>query len=269
MSSQVVLEICLESIDRAVAAERGGAHRVELCSDLPSGGITPSAGLIEAARNHLRIPIHVLIRPRAGDFLYSGREFEVMERDIRMAKKMGVDGIVLGILDENSRIDIARTGKLVDLARPLPVTFHRAFDLCQDRDAGLEAVIQTGAARLLTSAGHARATDGIAAIAHLVRTAGDRLVVMPGGGVNVDNFQLILRETGAREIHGSLGSSAAATERPVLSGVNPIASRDSSSEFEARVRMIRDTLDALSLDSTTTSTTPGQRRLPTPMPIEN
>jgi copper homeostasis protein len=265
MSIQVVLEICLESIDRAVAAERGGAHRIELCSDLSCGGITPSAGLIEAARHHLRLPVHVLIRPRAGDFRYSGHEFDVMERDIRMAKNMGMDGIVLGILDENSRVDVPRTRRLVDLARPLPVTFHRAFDFCQDMDSGLEAVVQTGAARILTSAGHVRVADGINTIAHLVRVAGDRIVVMPGGGVNVDNLQLILQQTCAREIHASLGLPVTATKHAALSGVNSGTSHDSSSEFEAKVRKIRGTLDALSFASTERA----RHRLPTPTPTEN
>jgi copper homeostasis protein len=245
MQNSLVLEVCVESIDHAVAAERGGAHRIELCSDLASGGITPSAGLIEASRHHLRLPIHLLIRPRAGDFLYSDYEFEIMERDIHIAKHLRMDGIVLGLLDENERVDVPRTRTLVDLARPLPVTFHRAFDECQDRDACLEAVIQTGAARILTSAGQARARDGITALAHLVRAARDRIVVMPGGGVDVDNVQLILRQTAAREIHTSLGLSAAATNH--ASRLSGVAGGDSS-EFEGRVRKVSEMLEAISLD---------------------
>ena len=249
MQNSLVLEVCVESIDHAVAAERGGAHRIELCSELASGGITPRAGLMEAARHHLRLPVHVLIRPRAGDFLYSEYEFEIMERDIHMARQLGIDGIVLGMLDENGRVDITRTRKLVNLARPLPVTFHRAFDECQDMDACLEAVIQTGAARILTSAGQARASDGIAALAHLIRVAGDRIVVMPGGGVDVDNVHLILRRTAAREIHTSLGLSAAATNHASgLSGEVSGAGGGNSSEFESRVRKVSELLEAISLD---------------------
>jgi copper homeostasis protein len=249
MQNSLALEVCVESIDHAVAAERGGAHRIELCSDLASGGITPSAGLIEAARQHVRLPIHLLIRPRAGDFRYSDYEFEIIERDIRSAKLLRMDGIVLGLLDEDGRVDIGRTSKLVDQARPLPVTFHRAFDLCQDLDASLEAVIHTGAARILTSAGEARVTDAIPALAHLVRAAGDRVVVMPGGGVDVGNIHHILRQTAAREIHTSLGLSAAATDHALgLSGEATAVTGDGSSEFEGRVRKVREILEAISPD---------------------
>lgn len=234
MPSRVVLEICVESTDRAIAAERGGAHRIELCGDLSCGGITPNAGLIEATRKQLRIPIHVLIRPRAGDFYYSSTEFEIMQRDIRAAKELRVDGIVLGILNEEEQVDISRARKLVELARPLPVTFHRAFDLCRYKDgnACLEAVIQTGAARILTSAGQDRVVDGVARIANLVRAAGNRIAIMPGGGVNAENVQQILQQTSAPEIHASLGSADA-------------TSNTSAHEFEGRVRTVRDILEAM------------------------
>lgn len=234
MPSRVVLEICVESTDRAIAAERGGADRIELCSDLSCGGITPSAELIEATRQQVRIPIHVLIRSRVGDFCYTSAEFEVMARDIRAAKNLRVDGIVLGILDSKGQIDISRTRKLVELARPLPVTFHRAFDLChdEDRNACLEAVIQTGAARILTSAGKDRVIDGVAQVANLVRAAGERIAIMPGGGVNAGNVQQILKHTGAREIHASLGSADA-------------TSNTSAHEFARRVRTVRDILEAM------------------------
>lgn len=249
MQNKLALEVCVGSIGHAVAAERGGAHRIELCSDLASGGITPSAGLIEAARQHVRLPIHLLIRPRAGDFFYSDDEFEIMEREIRSAKRWRMDGIVLGVLHEDGRVDIERTSKLVDQARPLPVTFHRAFDLCQDLDAGLEAVIHTGAARILTSAGEARVMDAIPVLAHLVRVAADRVVVMPGGGVDVDNVHHIVRKTAAREIHTSLGLSALATDHASgLSGENAAVTGGDPSEFEGRVRKVRETLEAISLD---------------------
>jgi copper homeostasis protein len=234
MPSRVVLEICVESTERAIAAERGGAHRIELCSDLSCGGITPGAELIEATRQQVRITIHVLIRPRAGDFCYSSSEFEIMARDIRAAKDLRVDGIVLGILDPKGRIDISRTRKLVELARPFPVTFHRAFDFCRDIDtnACLEAVIQAGAARILTSAGQDRVVDGVTQIANLVRAAGDRIAIMPGGGVNAENVQQILQQTGAPEIHASLGSADATRNT-------------SAHEFEGRVRRVRDILEAM------------------------
>ena len=208
MSSPSVLEICVESVDHAVAAERGGAHRIELCSDLSSGGITPSVGLMQTARRHVNIPIHVLIRPRAGDFCYSDRELEIMRDDILAAKQMGMDGLVLGILDENNRIDVKRARMLVEFAHPLPVTFHRAFDHAKNRSAALEDVIQTGARRILTSGGELRATDALSVLAHLAHAAASRILIMPCGGINSTNIVRIVRATLAREIHTSVGLSS-------------------------------------------------------------
>src|SRR5882724_341691 len=168
MQNGIVLEVCVESIDHAIAAERGGAHRIELCNDLTSEGITPSAGLMATARRHLKIPIYAMVRPRAGDFFYSEREVEVMERDIRTAKELGMDGVVLGLLDQQQLIDVPRTRHLVELAHPLPVTFHRAFDLCPDWELALEAIIQTGARRILTSGGKNQATDGLLRLKDIV-----------------------------------------------------------------------------------------------------
>lgn len=240
MQNGYVLEICVESVDRAIAAERGGAHRIELCSDLSSGGITPSAGLMQVARQSLRIPIHILIRPRAGDFVYSDLEFEVMQRDIDTAKQLGMDGVVLGLLDGNSRVDVNRTARLVKAAHPLPVTFHRAFDLCRDMSSALEAVIQTGSARVLTSGGKARAMEGLAPLSHLVGEAGSRIVVMPGGGIAAEDVTRVLRQTSAREIHTSLRAQSVAPDKAKADG----ASRES--EFEARVRKVRELLECLS-----------------------
>ncbi|MGA8299636.1 MAG: copper homeostasis protein CutC [Terriglobales bacterium] len=200
----VVLEICVTSVEFAMAAERGGADRIELCSDLDCGGVTPSLALMKAARERLRIPIHVLIRPRAGDFVYSPREFFAMRGAIQRAHELRMDGIVVGILDREFRVDVARTRELVELAHPLPVTFHRAFDETDCSGASLEAVIETGATRLLTSGGCAKATDGLSAIARLVKAAGERLSVMPGGGITPANVVCVMRTTGAWEVHGSL-----------------------------------------------------------------
>lgn len=202
-AKSVLLEICATSLDLAIAAQRAGAHRIELCSDLASGGITPSAGLMETAREHLHIPIHVLIRPRPGSFFYSAHEFQIMRSDIQNAKRAGMDGVVLGLLNRKSRVDVARTRELVELAYPLPVTFHRAFDETQCWQESLEAVIQTGARRLLTSGCRRRAVDGLGALAGLVQQAGDRIVVMPGGGITPAYFLRVVRATSAREIHAS------------------------------------------------------------------
>jgi copper homeostasis protein len=207
MPNRFTLEICVESLDHAVAAERGGAHRLELCSDLSSGGITPSAGFTQTVRRHLRIPIHVLIRPRPGDFCYSDHELEIMRNDILAAKQLGMDGIVLGILHENGSIDLERTKSLVALARPLPVTFHRAFDASENLETSLEDVIQTGASRILTSGGQPRAMDALPVLARLVQRAKGRILLMPGGGINSENVAHIVRATQAKEVHSSAGTS--------------------------------------------------------------
>ncbi len=207
MVNRFVLEICVQSVDHALAAERAGAQRIELCCDLPSGGITPSAGLMQTARRHLRIPIHVLIRPRPGDFSYSASELEVMRNDIVAAKHFGMDGIVLGILQPNLQVDVERTKELVKLAHPLPVTFHRAFDEAENLETAVEEVIRTGASRILTSGAKARATDAVSTLTRLVQAAGNRIIVMPCGGINSENIVTVVRQTQAQEIHTSAGTS--------------------------------------------------------------
>jgi copper homeostasis protein len=207
MPNRFVLEICVESVEHAIAAERGGAQRIELCSDLSSGGITPSAGLMQTVRRHVRAPIHVLIRPRAGEFCYSDHELEIMRDDIHAAKQFGMDGVVLGILHKNTRVDIERTKALVELARPLPVTFHRAFDASGDLETSLEEVIRTGASRILTSGGKPRAADALSTLARLVQAARGRILLMPCGGIDSENVVSIVRTTLAQEFHSSLGAS--------------------------------------------------------------
>jgi copper homeostasis protein len=211
MPSHFVLEICVESVDHALAAERGGAHRIELCSDLSSGGITPSAGLMKVMRKRIGLPVFVLIRPRRGDFVYSKPEFEIMSEDIQTARKLGMDGIVLGLLNARGEVDVARTRKLVELAHPLPVTFHHAFDVARDLQRSLEAVIKTGAKRILTSGGKPCAADNLSGLARLVTSSSGRITIMPGGGINARNVTRVSRQTLAREIHTSLGTSLAAS----------------------------------------------------------
>lgn len=207
MPNRLVLEICVESVDHAVAAERGGAQRIELCTDLSSGGTTPSVTLMQTARRQVRIPIHVLIRPRPGNFCYSDEELEIMRNDIRRAKHLGMDGVVLGILRENRRVDIERTKALIELAHPLSVTFHRAFDASDALETSLEEVVQTGASRILTSAGRPRATDGLETLTRLVEVARERILIMPCGGINADNVVHIVKTTSAQEVHSSAGTS--------------------------------------------------------------
>jgi copper homeostasis protein len=198
---KVKLEVCVDSVDSAIAAQAGGAARVELCDNLFEGGTTPSAGMIAVVRKSLHIGLQVIIRPRGGDFLYSSTEFEVMKRDILIAKQLGADGVVIGILDRNGSVDLQRTRELIDLARPLQITFHRAFDMTRDPFAALEAIIGLGVERVLTSGQQATVPEGIELIAALVQQAGDRIIIMPGGGITTDNAAEAAATSGAKEIH--------------------------------------------------------------------
>jgi copper homeostasis protein len=195
------LEICVDSIESALNAQSAGASRVEYCDNLIEGGTTPSYGSIVAARNNLTIGLHVIIRPRGGDFLYSGIEYDIMRRDIEMCGECGVDGIVTGILLEGGNIDVDRTARLFEFAHPMSATFHRAFDLCNDPVRGLEDVIDTGAERLLTSGLRNSARDGIEMIRSLVVQAADRIIIMPGGGIDESNVATIVTATKVSEIH--------------------------------------------------------------------
>ena len=198
------LEICIDSVESAIAAELGGAQRVELCSNLLEGGITPSAGLIASVRRNISIGLWVMIRPRGGDFCYTNSEFELMHDDIAHARALGADGLVFGVLDQHACVDVLRTRKLVEMAAPLPVTFHRAIDMTQDLSAALEDVISIGAARILTSGGAKDAASGMSQIARMVEIARERIVIMPGGGITADNIAAIADGTRATEFHAGL-----------------------------------------------------------------
>jgi len=202
-----VLEICVDSVESAVAAERGGAERVELCSDLLEGGITPSPGLPELVRERVRIDIFAMIRPRGGDFCYTAEEFAVMKSDIAYAKQLGADGVVLGILDADGYVDVSRTRELVELARPLPVTFHRAIDVSADLADSLDRIVLTGAQRVLTSGGKRRSVDGMRDISNAIDRTQGRIAIMAGGGLSPDNIRTVAEGTGASEFHASLNTS--------------------------------------------------------------
>jgi copper homeostasis protein len=229
MQKRHLLEISVESVEAAMAAERGGADRLEFCSNAREGGTTPSPELLRAVRGRARIPILSMNRPRAGNFVYSDAEFETMERDIATAKNSGMDGIVLGLLDKEGFVDVKRTRRLVELARPLPVTFHRAFDECADLKKSLEAVIQTGSARLLTSGGKPTAPEAFKVLGELVERASGRLILLPGSGIHAGNIREAVRLTRAREYHAGLSSVVA---RPA----------EHLEEFEAAVRALAETL---------------------------
>jgi copper homeostasis protein len=205
----VSLEISVDSAESATAAERGGADRVELCADVLEGGVTPSAGMMAVVREAVAIPVHMMIRPRGGDFLYTREEFEAMKRDIDVAKETRAEGVVLGILRSGGNVDVERTRELVARARPMSVTFHRAFDFTPDLLGALEDVIHSGADRILTSGGEAKAEEALGRIASLVQKAGGRISIIVCGGVREHNVKRILQATHAREIH--VGQSGIAT----------------------------------------------------------
>jgi len=201
MSDPMILEACVDSVEAAVAAQRGGADRVELCADLLEGGCTPSAGTIQLARRLLNIRMHVMIRPRGGDFCYSEAEFEAMKLDIAFARQAGADGVVIGILNEDGAVDVERTRALIEIARPLSVTFHRAFDVSRDPYEAQETLIGLGVHRILTSGQEPSVLEGLDLIADLVKKAGDRVIIMPGAGITERNFSKIVAQSGAREFH--------------------------------------------------------------------
>ena len=201
------VEICVDSASAGFAAERGGAHRVELCANLLEGGTTPSAGTIKVTRRGLKIGLHVIIRPRGGDFLYGSEEMDAMKEDIRIAKDLGADGVVIGCLTESGDIDLAGTGELTALARPMKVTFHRAFDMCRAPSDALEALVRLGVERILTSGQEASCLEGMELIAQLQKQASGRIIIMPGGGITVRNIRRIVEATGVSEVHLSARST--------------------------------------------------------------
>jgi copper homeostasis protein len=215
MSREFLLEACVDSVEAAVAAQAGGAGRVELCANLLEGGCTPSAGTIQLARDRLHIKLHVIIRPRGGDFCYSEAEFETMKLDIALSKQTGADGVVVGLLHPDGTVDAERTAELIALARPLSVTFHRAFDMTLDPYAALETLIDLGVDRILTTGQEASALEGLDLIADLTRRAGDRVIIMPGisGAISERNLRRIIEATGIPEMHTYV---AVALESPMI-----------------------------------------------------
>jgi copper homeostasis protein len=197
------LEICSFNLASALIAQASGADRIELCASPGEGGVTPSSGVIRSAREQLRIPLYPIIRPRGGDFLYSGEEFEIMLRDIEYCKQMGCNGVVIGMLKADGTIDQARCTRLVEAAYPLGVTFHRAFDWAANPFEALETIIQMGCERILTSGQRPTAEEGAELIDQLVREADDRIVIMPGSGVRSANIVQLAEKTGASEFHTS------------------------------------------------------------------
>lgn len=199
---QPILEVCACSVQSVLNAEQSGASRVELCENLFIGGTTPSYGCLKVAREKSTIPIYVLIRPRTGDFCYTPLEVEQIKNDIIIAKSLGADGIVCGILHRNGKVNEEQTRELIELSAPLPFTFHRAFDFTPNPYEALETIIRCGAERILTSGQQNKAIDAVDLLTKLVERAANRIVIMPGGGVNSDTVSELIK-TGAKEFHAS------------------------------------------------------------------
>ena len=221
MAKHPVLEICVDSVESAIAAQVGGADRVELCANLNEDGTTPSAGMIEVARKNLAIGLQVLIRPRSGDFCYSGLEFETMKKDIAVARELGADGVVFGILNPDRAIDVRRTRELAEFARPLQVTFHRAFDVVADPWSALENLVSLRIARVLTSGQARTAMKGLTRLTQLAQKADGRISIMPASGINTQNIRRILATRGVYEIH--IGSAVAGIKKDSPAELFPAA----------------------------------------------
>lgn len=205
-------EICANSVASCIAAQEGGADRVELCAGIPEGGTTPSYGMIRSAREAITIRLHVIIRPRGGDFLYSEEEINEMLYDIRIARELGADGLVFGCLRPDGSVDKEKMKILMEAAGDTPVTFHRAFDHTSDPFKALEDIIDLGCARILTSGCRPTALEGAGLLSQLVEKAGDRIIIMPGCGIKEGNIAETARLSGAREFHFS-------AREPVESGM--------------------------------------------------
>jgi copper homeostasis protein len=238
------LEICAFNLPSALIAQQAGADRIELCSSPHEGGTTPSAGMIRTARERLRIALYPIIRPRGGDFLYSDEEFQVMLRDIHYCKQLGCNGVVIGMLMTDGTVDKARCARLVELAWPLGVTFHRAFDWVADPFEALETIISIGCERILTSGQKPTAEEGAGLIDRLVREADDRIVIMPGSGVRSVNIVDLTEKTGASEFH----TSARLVQASGMSFVNAEMKEDQAMVLasEEEIKKIKDRLAAIS-----------------------
>jgi copper homeostasis protein len=198
-----VLEVIGFNIESCSIAQAAGAHRIELCDNPGEGGTTPSYGFIKAARKNLLIDLYPIIRPRGGDFFYTDEEFEIMKADVKICKELGCDGVVIGILNADGTVDKKRCGQLVELAYPLTVTFHRAFDRVNDPFKALEDIIDIGCERILTSGLQSTASAGAETISALIKQADERIVIMPGSAVRSDNIKELAEKTGATEFHTS------------------------------------------------------------------
>ncbi len=202
--SNYIIEIATSDFATTKSAVEGGADRIELCANLAEGGATPSYGTIIQCREKFLVQLYPIIRPRGGDFLYTADEFEIMLKDVKLCKQLGCDGVVIGLLNADGSIDVKRTSMLVEAAYPLGVTFHRAFDRCKEPFEALEQLVEIGCERILTSGQRPSVTDGVDLVAELNKAAADRIIIMPGSGVRIDNIKMLAEKTGCTEFHSSL-----------------------------------------------------------------
>ena len=205
----VRVEAAVDSFAAALSAQQAGVHRIELCGPLHDGGTTPSAGLIARCLERLLVSVHVLVRPRVGDFVYTDDEFEIMKRDIAVAKELGVDGVVIGILTPDGEVDADRLAELHAIAAPMQVGFHRAFDSAKDQDEALELLVSLQFDTILTSGAAPNAAKGAERIKHLVERAGDRIGIIAGGTITADTVGALVKKTGVQIVHGRAFSGMA------------------------------------------------------------
>ncbi len=199
--TELAIEVCVEGVDGLLAAQAAGANRVELCASLLEGGVTPSFGVIQEALRQSRIPVHVIVRPRGGDFLYTDIEYATMRADVQSCRAAGAHGVVIGCLTADGQVDVARTRELVELARPMSVTFHRAFDMTRDPAEALDALIRCGVDRVLTSGQRETAIEGMDTLRRINEQAGDRIIVMGCGALTPDNIATVRRAANLKELH--------------------------------------------------------------------
>lgn len=241
---KIVFELCAESIQACLAAREGGADRIELCASLGEGGLTPSHSLIQAAVQRSGLPVHVLLRPRSGDFLYTDDEFALMREDLLHARTLGASGFVIGILRADNTVDMERTRELVGLAAPHEVTFHRAFDYTRSLDQALEDVIATGCRRILTSGGERDVLAGAGKLAQLVKLASGRIEIAAGGGLRIKDAATLARTTLANHFHGSLRRSEAGEMHH-----EPYRAHEDADQFLCTSRFIVDANDVRTMIS--------------------
>jgi len=213
--SKYIVEVVTSSVYSSVQAEKGGATRIELCAALATAGVSPSTGMLEMVKKHVTVPVFVMVRPREGDFIYSDMEIEVMKREIDLAKKSGADGFVFGILHKDGTVNVEQTTELVKHCRPLPAVFHRAFDCTPNLSEALEDVIRTGCIRILTSGGKVNSLDGVDQLIQLQKQAGDRISIMPGGGIRPETFSKIFHKE-IKEYHLSGRTTISSDMYPTL-----------------------------------------------------